>query len=73
MDHLLFSGSVALSLIFLLVVGALSIFWLWMLIHAAFSRKLSPIEKIIWVLVIFFGHFIGALIYYILGRATRVL
>ena len=73
MDHFLFGGSAVLAIFFLLIVGVTSVFWLWMLLHAAFSRKLSTIEKLIWVLVIFFTHFIGALIYYILGRATRVL
>jgi hypothetical protein len=44
------------------------IFWLWMLIHAVTSKGLSDGEKVGWVLVILFLHFIGALIYFFFGR-----
>ena len=43
-------------------------FWIWMLIHAVTNKGLGDGEKIAWVLVIFFLHFIGALIYFFIGR-----
>jgi hypothetical protein len=46
----------------------LMVFWIWMLIHAATSKGFSDGEKVAWVLVILFLHFLGALIYFFFGR-----
>jgi hypothetical protein len=62
----------AFGLFFLLagaVIGLLVFaFWIWMLIHAITNKGLSDTEKIIWVLVVIFLHFIGAIIYFFLGK-----
>jgi len=51
------------------IVGlAILAFWIWMLIHAITNKGLTDTEKIVWVLVIIFVHFIGALIYFFVGR-----
>ena len=56
-------------MLFLWLLAALAtIFWIWMLIHAITNKGLRDVEKIIWVLVIFFLHFLGALIYFFVGR-----
>ena len=47
------------------------VFWIWMLIHAIKNDGLSDTEKLIWVVVIVFTHFIGALIYMFVGRPKR--
>jgi hypothetical protein len=61
-----------IGLLFLLVVGgaglAATIFWIWMLIHAITNKGLDSTEKIVWVLVVLFLHFLGALIYFFVGR-----
>ena len=44
------------------------VFWIWMLIHAIQNKGLTDTEKIIWVLVIALLHFLGALIYFFVGR-----
>ena len=46
-----------------------SILWLWMLIDAIGNSRLNGTEKIIWVLVVLFLHFVGALVYYFVGRS----
>jgi len=60
------------GLIFALIVGALVvaafIFWIWMLIHAITNKGLNDTEKIIWVIVVVFLHFLGAFLYFFLGR-----
>ena len=60
------------GLFFMLIAGffalAVFVFWIWMLIHAVTNKGLGDGEKIAWVLVIFFLHFIGALIYFFIGR-----
>jgi hypothetical protein len=50
------------------IIGLLaSIFWLWMLIDCLMSN-LPPVEKVLWFLVIFLLHVLGALIYFIVRR-----
>jgi cytochrome c oxidase assembly factor CtaG len=55
-------------LIFAVLGLAAFIFWIAMLIHAIQNRRLSGGQKLVWVLVIIFLHFLGALIYYFVGR-----
>jgi len=61
-----------LSLIFIVFMWGLAalafVFWIWMLVHAITNKGLTDVEKIIWVLVVFFLHFLGALIYFFVGR-----
>ena len=44
------------------------VFWVWMLVHAITNQGLSDLEKLIWVIVMIFTHFLGALIYFFVGR-----
>ena len=43
-------------------------FWIWMLVDAAQNKGLSDGEKVAWVLIIALVHFLGALIYFFVGR-----
>ena len=53
------------------ILGILAtVFWLWMLIDAI-TKEPSGTEKVVWVLVIVFLHFLGALIYFIVRRSGR--
>ena len=45
-----------------------TVFWIWMLIDAIQNPGLDGTQRVVWVLVILFLHFLGALIYYIAGR-----
>jgi hypothetical protein len=67
-----------LDLIFLLffcgvfVIGILgTLFWIWMLIDCATQEPSEGNDKVIWILVIIFTHFIGALMYYFIRRPER--
>ena len=53
-----------------IVALLLSIFWIWMLIDALVYEPTVG-EKLLWFLVIFFLHIVGALIYYLVRRAGR--
>lgn len=58
-----------LLLLFLIPLGlAAFAFWIWMLIHAAQNKGLSEGEKMAWVLIIVLVHFLGAVIYFFVGR-----
>jgi hypothetical protein len=56
-------------LIVLVLIGLLaSIFWLWMLIDCL-SSNLPGMEKVLWFLVIFFLHLLGAILYFAIRRS----
>ncbi len=59
------------GIIFLLLAVVTSIFWLWMLIDALSNSALNGTEKLVWILVILFLHFVGALIYFFVGRGSK--
>jgi len=75
MFSLLFLGSfAALAILCLLPLGVLSLaFWIWMLIDATQNRGLDQNERIVWVIVVALLHFLGALIYFFVGRPKRKL
>lgn len=64
----LFAG---LGLIGILLALVTSIFWIWMIIHCVTNASLDGTQKIVWLLVILFLHFLGALIYFIVGRGSQ--
>ena len=73
--HFGFIGLGILEMGFVLLLAPLAFlafaFWIWMLVHAITNNGLTDIEKLIWVIVILFTHFIGALIYFFVGRPKR--
>jgi hypothetical protein len=70
----IFVGIFGLALFVFLgaITLAAFIFWIWMLVHAVTNRGLGDGEKIAWVLVILFTHFIGAAIYFFIGRPKQL-
>ena len=73
--HFGFIGLGILELFLVLFLAPLAllafVFWIWMLVHAITNNGLTDIEKLIWVIVILFTHFIGAVIYFFVGRPKR--
>jgi hypothetical protein len=70
----MFLGGIELILILLFVlplVLAAFAFWIWMLISAIQNKGLTESEKIAWVLVVALLHFLGALIYFLVGHPKR--
>jgi Phospholipase_D-nuclease N-terminal len=68
-DGALVAGGVLFVAILLIAIVG-SIFWIWMLVDCLTS-SLPSTEKLIWVLVIVFLHFLGALLYFVLARGGR--
>jgi len=70
---MMISGIIGLFLISFLVVMVLLLFafWIWMLIDAIQNKGLTDGEKIGWVLAVLFLHFIGALLYFFIGRQKK--
>ena len=68
--HAIGAGLGILFVLFFIALGLLAfVFWIWMLIDAIKNPGLSSTERIVWVLVIIFLHFLGALIYFFAGRS----
>jgi hypothetical protein len=63
-------GIMVLLLFPLFVVACL--FWLWMLISAIQNQGLTGTDKVVWVLVILFLHFVGAFLDLLLGYSKRL-
>lgn len=72
----LLSVSGGLGLLLTLLLGGVAlvafVFWIWMLVDAITNKVLSTGEKVVWVLVIIFLHFLGALLYLLVGRGKRL-
>lgn len=62
----------AIALLFLLLVGAGFVFWVWMIVDCATNEPSEGNDKLIWILVIIFTSWIGALIYYFARRPQRI-
>jgi hypothetical protein len=66
---------VLLAVLFLLVGPVLLLlfaFWLWMLIDCATNEPSEGNDKIVWIIVILFAHWIGAAIYFFVRRPKRL-
>jgi phospholipase D-like protein len=67
-------GGEALLLLFFLAVALVgTVFWIWALVDAIRvpeDRMYRAGNKLVWVLVIVFGHLLGAIAYLAIGRPT---
>lgn len=65
-----------IGLLFLLTFVALAVagtvFWILMIIECATKEPPYGNEKLTWILIIIFTHWIGALIYYVVRRPQRI-
>jgi hypothetical protein len=61
-------GFPELFLVFILVAN---IIWIWMLVDCAKHESSTGNGKVVWILIIIFTHWIGALIYYVARRGPR--
>ena len=56
----------------LIVALCCFVLWIWTLIDCITNEPKDGNEKIVWVIVIVFTHFIGALIYLLVRRPRRI-
>ncbi len=68
--------SVLLPILIFMVMGIVSLgflaFWIWMLVDCIKHESDEGNNKLIWVLVIIFTQFLGALIYFFVQRRERL-
>ena len=63
---------IPIFLLFLVFGVAGTIFWIWMIVDCATREPSEGNDKIIWILIIIFTHWIGALIYFLVRRPKRI-
>ncbi len=56
-----------MALVFVIVL----IFWIWMLVDCAKRKFRNDVEKIVWIVVIVLGQWVGALVYFIVVRSLN--
>ena len=59
------------GILFVIGIGG-TVLWIWMLIDCATKEPSEGNDKIIWILVIIFTYWIGALIYLLVRRPQRI-
>lgn len=62
----------ALLLLFVAFIVVAFIFWIWILIDCATNEPSQGNDKVIWILVLIFTHWIGAMIYLLVRRPERI-
>lgn len=65
-----FGGGMLLVIIVLGIAGLA--LWVWALIDAIQNPSLDPTMRVVWILVIIFTNWLGALIYLLAGRSRRL-
>lgn len=74
MDIMPNSGILFAQIMAIVVIGLASLaFWIWTLIDCIRNEPSAGNDKVIWVLVIVLLHSLGALIYLIARRPTRIM
>ena len=59
------------ELLFVCIFIPATMFWIWMLVDAAVHER-DATDKIVWVLIVLFLHFVGAAVYYFVRHRPRV-
>jgi hypothetical protein len=59
------------GLLMMIIWLVLFIFWVWALIDILKSDFKESINKLIWLLVVFFFYVLGAALYYFIGREQK--
>lgn len=47
-------------------------FWIWMLVDCLTKEPSEGNDRLVWVIVVVFTHFIGAAIYFLVRRPQRI-
>ena len=59
-------------LAFLAIIGVSALLWIIALVDILRSEFRNPNDKLIWVIVVFFFPFLGAILYFIIGRNNKI-
>jgi len=72
-QHMFDFGFGILCVLPMVLLGVLgTIFWVWMLVECLTKESSEGNDKLIWALVIVLTNVVGAAIYYVARRPTRI-
>lgn len=54
-----------------LLLLASTIFWIWAMVDSVRNSRISGTARVVWLLVILFTHWLGAVCYFIFGRSPQ--
>jgi membrane-associated phospholipid phosphatase len=64
------------EILLLLIVFGIGIvgtaFWIWMMIDCATKEPSEGNDRLVWIIIVVFTHFIGAAIYFLVRRPQRI-
>jgi len=60
-----------LGLIGMLIGALLFVFWIWMIVDCAQRKFRNSTEKIVWIIVVVLGGWIGALVYFFVVKNSN--
>lgn len=70
-DFLFWPFAAAFAGAMILVAIIILILWVWMIVDCAKRRFKNDTEKIVWIVVIVLGQWVGALVYFIVIRSLN--
>ncbi len=71
-DNIFWFPFMAVGFGIMFIVGILAfLFWLWMIVDCAKRSLQNDVEKIVWLVIIVLGSWIGALVYFIVIRSIN--
>ena len=65
-------GLIVIVLLFFGIGITGTVFWIWMLVECATRESSEGNDKLVWILVIIFTYWLGALIYFFARRPKRI-
>ena len=72
MDSIFWFPFMAVGFGIMFLVGILAfLFWLWMIVDCAKRSFKNDVEKIVWLVIIVLGSWVGALVYFIVVRSVN--
>ncbi len=60
----------AMFLVFFVLMIAATAFWVWMILDCLQNELSTGNDKVVWLLLLIFSHFVGTLIYFIVRRGA---
>ncbi len=70
-DFLFWPFAAAFAGAMIIVAILVLIFWIWMLVDAAKRNFRNTAEKVVWIIVIVLGQWVGALVYFIVIKSLN--
>lgn len=69
--YMMWPFSSSLGFFSIVIALLLLAFWIWMIVDAARRKYLNDIEKVLWIVIVVLGQWVGALVYLLVIRMSN--